>query len=265
MPKQPEFSETGFAFNFTRELVEIWGTHIVRAPEFPTQRREGKSGGGWDVRLDSSHGFAYFAQFKTAEYCVGEKVKHVDFGLPAYRFKLRTAKEPNQHELLRVLETQGNLVEYVAPCFHTGADFERLFATRGFHKAVRRLRPTRMGRIVTGETHFVLYEEDGSRPTLYSEPRFIEDADYGQIVPDGFAGWPAEAQLGDNDAMFDRQTEHDPQSLAHRLEVAAQTIAEAYGMTSVLSDLGTSDPHLRARTMMRSLVGGDVIVVSDPR
>ena len=64
---------------------------------------------------------------------------------------------------------------------------------------------------------------------------------------------------------FGRQTDHLPQSLAHRLEVAAQTIAEAYRMTSVLSDLDTSDLHLRARTMMRSLVGGDVIVVSDPR
>ena len=64
------------------------------------------------------------------------------------------------------------------------------------------LRPTRMGSIATGETHFVLYEVDGSRPTLYSEPRFIEDADYGQIVADGFTGWSAEAELGDNDAVF---------------------------------------------------------------
>ncbi len=48
---KPEMSEFSYGFAFTNELITAPGAHVVAAPEFPSLQKEGKPGGGYDVKI----------------------------------------------------------------------------------------------------------------------------------------------------------------------------------------------------------------------
>ncbi len=48
---KPEMSQFSYGFAFTNELITAPGVHVVAAPEFPSLQKEGKPGGGYDVKI----------------------------------------------------------------------------------------------------------------------------------------------------------------------------------------------------------------------
>ena len=80
-------SELSFAFAYTRELTTLWAAHVLGAPVWPTQHEVGKETGGYDLRLDSTIGFVYFAQFKRTHLLSRENAGQSGFGLPYCRVR----------------------------------------------------------------------------------------------------------------------------------------------------------------------------------
>lgn len=121
-----EFSEFSFGFAFTHEYINRH-PKLTAAPELPSLAKEGKPGGGWDLKLNYQ-GHAKFFQFKLSEYMLGNRAKHREqYGSPHYRFGVTPETRSDQHNMLRDLAKKYTDVHYVAPKFHTQQDFDDLF------------------------------------------------------------------------------------------------------------------------------------------
>ena len=113
------FSEFSYGFAVTREIASGRFGSLTGAPVFPSQYREGRTGGGYDVNLPVQ-GIPLFLQFKLSHCLVRSSASEWHkFGHPYYRMYLRPLRHSNQHALLTDLQNQGNSVYYVAPRFHT--------------------------------------------------------------------------------------------------------------------------------------------------
>lgn len=119
----PEISEFSYGFALTNELVG-W-LELFAAPIFPSLIEEGRSGGGYDVKLDRP-GAPLYLQFKRAECMTRRSAREyrrilAQGGLlpvPFYRFPITVAATSDQHEMLLALDSAPNHVFYAAPRFH---------------------------------------------------------------------------------------------------------------------------------------------------
>ncbi|MBH8615229.1 hypothetical protein I4N56_033470 [Pseudomonas mohnii] len=57
----PNISEFSYGYAVTNEVVNLLGTSIAAAPQFPTLYAEGQAGGGYDVKIVG--GIPIFLQF----------------------------------------------------------------------------------------------------------------------------------------------------------------------------------------------------------
>jgi len=258
------FSEFSFGFAYTFELAILWERHLVGAPMFPSLIAEGKAGGGYDMKLDSTLGFIYCAQFKRSEFMKRRSAVESKAGygpMPFYRFSVYGSQTSRQHELLLDLEADGFLVEYVAPLFIEQGDLDRAFSARNVRNRVVRVRPTVIGPLPGRDDHRVACDVSGGARTLYSEPVELErPSDWGAITEDGF-------EL--RDVRFDLVSERAEEPATSSPTIRSQLSGFVEKVTRVLGvpqgrfeDLGLG-PAEQAQAVARTLLGAELLIVSD--
>lgn len=171
----PEISEFSYGFALTNELVG-W-VELSAAPVFPSLIEEGKTGGGYDVKLDRP-GAPLYLQFKRSEFMTRRSAKEFrsvrDQGgvlaIPFYRFAITEAAKSDQHELLLALDTSPNHVFYVAPRFHRVSEINEAWSATAVAARSVFVSPTEIGSL-DDERHAVAFDPSGS--WICSDPRPI--------------------------------------------------------------------------------------------
>ena len=184
------FSESSFGFAYTHELVSLWWNHLIKAPYFPSTRKEGMKGGGYDVKL-TTRGFVYCVQFKRSEWInspLGREVKHISS--PYWRFGIggrKNKKGPDQHEALLALEEKGARVEYVVPKFIDRRFLDNFFIKKELREKVFRLKPSVVKKLPDDEKHFIVSDPSWTDVNRCSESvKFEGPYDWGEITENGF-------------------------------------------------------------------------------
>ena len=169
---KPDLSEFSYGFALTSELIQRCNLQSLGAPIFPSLKREGKTGGGYDVRLPF---IPVFLQFKLSDYLTTRRALDFDrFGGPYYRFKLRALSYSKQHDLLLELEKEWSTVYYAAPRFHTSSELNKAFALGRVHKQSVFVRPSSIGALPDESEHTVSFGPSGMVGVLRSEPVEID-------------------------------------------------------------------------------------------
>ncbi|HEO1760179.1 hypothetical protein [Pseudomonas aeruginosa] len=160
---KPEMSEFSYGFAFTNELITSPGSHVVAAPEFPSLQKEGKPGGGYDVKIP--FGSPLFLQFKLSHYLERTNCKEYTLmGGAYYRWHLHALRHSAQHDLLLELESKGNEVYYVAPGFHQTAELNAHYLSKQIVNRSFGFRPGDIGVLPDEDEHYVVFN---SRPLAY--------------------------------------------------------------------------------------------------
>lgn len=153
---KPEMSEFSYGFAFTNELVSTPSARVVAAPEFPSLQKEGKPGGGYDVKIP--FGSPLFLQFKLSHRL--ERTNSKEYGLMCgayYRWHLHALRHSAQHDLLLELEDQGNEVYYVAPAFHLSAELNTHYLAKQIVHNSFGFRPSGIGTLPDEDEHYVVF------------------------------------------------------------------------------------------------------------
>lgn len=163
-----QFSEFSYAYSVTEGLKKT-GLCDREPPEFLSTIREGKTGGGWDMRIG-----VVFLQFKRPVAAIGSRSKPCgDLERPFYRIYLRQREEWLQHKLLLELEgvTPQRLVRYCAPRFWEQSAFESAYEANQILEQSVFIRPS-WGPLPTDEDpHHFAYGATESSPSYFcSEP-----------------------------------------------------------------------------------------------
>ena len=173
---KPEISEFSYGFALTNELVG-W-IALSAAPVFPSLIEEGKTGGGYDVKLDRP-GVPLFLQFKRSHCMVRQSAKEhqavVAAGgtlkVPYYRFPITDAATSDQHELLLALEDGSNFVFYAAPRFHKRNEINHAWTQNDVASRSLFVAPWAIGPLDDAQHHVAF---DDRNTWLCSEPRALE-------------------------------------------------------------------------------------------
>ncbi len=167
-----EFTEFSYGFSLTQELMQSGGASGYWAPYFPSLIKEGKAGGGYDVRID--RGRFLYLQFKLSEYMVGgprgagqEDV----IALPYYRFWVTPRWLSKQHKMLVGLDQKGAEVYYAAPIFHTEDSLNSAFNSRTVANNSAFFSPADIGYLQDDEWHCMVFRSDVPPGYFCSEPR----------------------------------------------------------------------------------------------
>ena len=172
-------------------------------------------------------------------------------------------RKPNsftRHHLLssELSSSADTLVEYVAPRFHL---YDELVVYDGFSlipERSLRVRPSDIGPIDDGRDHYVVFDENGTRKTLFSEPRELPDTcDWGEITDGGFSGYPNDemdepSTSLENDADGDRRS--SLRSIARGLVDRMETTFDA--RRTLFGD----DEVEQAHGMARFLLGAELLI-----
>lgn len=173
----PEISEFSYGFALTHELANFSGQLLSAAPIFPSLIEEGKTGGGYDVRLDVP-GLPVFLQFKRADCLIKRSAKQIKDGhilsTPFYRFPITRKSHSRQHDLLLDLDIDPNVVYYVAPRFYRVTELNAAYTNKLIVDRSCFIRPRDIGPL-TDEPHVVVFDED--HHFICSDPRPISALD----------------------------------------------------------------------------------------
>lgn len=172
-PMTPEISEFSYGFALTNEIVG-WAP-IGAAPVFPSLIEEGRTGGGYDVRLHMP-GVPVFIQFKRADCMTRSYAREIrDYGvalsLPFYRFRITESGKSNQHELLLALNEEEDMVFYAAPRFHRLDEINAAWNSNQVASRSIFVTPAEIGKL-DDDYHHVAY--DDRRAYICSEPKRID-------------------------------------------------------------------------------------------
>ena len=178
---KPDISEFSYGYALTEDLIRTMPASLRAAPVFPSLIEEGRSGVGYDLRLD--FGIPIFIQFKLSDYMVGHAVKEKQryhlFVPPFYRMHLRPLKHSEQHDLLLDLERSGQLVFYAAPAFHTVHELNQYYLREEVAQHSVFFRPLDIGPLPDEENHHVAFKISYFGPPLHgvayrlSEPKSV--------------------------------------------------------------------------------------------
>lgn len=167
----PDISEFSYGYALTEELASGPLGPLTAAPVFPSLLQEGRTGGGFDVKLPFS-GVPLFLQFKVSHWM--ERSLALEWSLmggPYYRMHLRSLRHSRQHNLLRELESAGRIVYYAAPMFHEAAVLNDAYLGRQVVAMSAFFRPNDIGALDDGH-HYVVYRPDTPLAWVCSyEPR----------------------------------------------------------------------------------------------
>lgn len=153
---KPEMSEFSYGFAFTSELITTVGSHLLAAPEFPSLQQEGRSGGGYDVKIN--YGSPLFLQFKLSHHLTRTNSK--EYGLMGgayYRWHMHALRHSAQHNLLLELENKGNDVFYIAPAFHQTAELNTHYLAGNIVNESAAFRARDIGALPDDEEHYVVF------------------------------------------------------------------------------------------------------------
>ncbi|WP_135077392.1 hypothetical protein [Terasakiella sp. SH-1] len=169
----PEISEFSYGFSLTHECIADIGD-LNAAPIFPSLIEEGRSGGGYDVKLDSP-GILLFLQFKRSDCLTRRSAKeikdhNINFKLPFYRFKITERRRSRQHDLLLGLDQGPNAVFYAAPKFHLPNELNDAWKNGNMIDKSFFIRPRDIGVLDDG-FHHVSFDERIHR--VFSEPKEV--------------------------------------------------------------------------------------------
>lgn len=199
------FSESTFAFAYTREISNLWGQRLLPPPIFPTAMAESRL--GFDVVLNGG-GFLYCVQFKLSRLLIGKNAREARMGwpVPYYRFPISHDRQPipgvqgmsrhSQYDNLCRLERLPRvLVEYAAPLFPTDwepywyypfQDFYRHYIYGEIVKNSMRIMPSCIGTLQYGK-HYIVSSPDGSKMAKSSELEELRAPyNHGEITESGF-------------------------------------------------------------------------------
>lgn len=182
---QAEFSEFSYGFAVVHELIRLLPVHLRAAPLFPSLRKEGQPGFGYDVHLNLP-GIPIFLQFKLSERIVSKKAKEVAMGRmtpPYYRFHIRSTPWSLQHQALyNLAQQQANFVYYVVPAFYSLSDFDYYFLTRTVLQHSVLVSAADIGPLPFGDTHRVAFRPGHRSALLFSEPKRLACSTADRII-----------------------------------------------------------------------------------
>lgn len=177
-------SEFSYGYAITEALVRDNGTLITAAPVFPSLIEEGRSGGGYDLKLDLP-GLPLFIQFKLSEYMTGRtntpEIRDALFSGRFYRMHLRPLRRSDQHNLLLDLESGGNEVYYVAPLFHELNELNSCYLNKQVLQNSVFFRPSDIGSLPDNDEHHVSFQASGNA-YLCSQPKQISPANDFKLI-----------------------------------------------------------------------------------
>nr|WP_199045499.1 hypothetical protein [Dyella sp. ASV24] len=154
---KPDVSEFSYGYAVTEELVARWRARIVAAPHFPSLYEEGKSGGGYDVKIPVK-GIPVFLQFKLSDYLTRSYAKESGLiAVPYYRMHLRPLRHSDQHQLLLDLEATGECVFYIAPEFHRPDELDGHYLSGSVVANSAAFSPSDIGALPDGDDHYVVF------------------------------------------------------------------------------------------------------------
>ncbi|MGN6528276.1 MAG: hypothetical protein ACTHL8_17945 [Burkholderiaceae bacterium] len=156
---KPDFSEFSYGYAVTEELVSKHKAAVIAAPLFPSLYEEGKSGGGYDVKIPLV-GKPVFLQFKLSDQLQRSNAKEYVSGLlgvPYYRMHIRPAKHSDQHNLLLDLESSGESVFYVAPEFHLPAELNAYYLSGTIVNNSAAFSPLAIGAMPDDDEHYIVF------------------------------------------------------------------------------------------------------------
>lgn len=260
----PEISEFSYGFALTNELVG-WSA-LRAAPVFPSLIEEGRTGGGYDVRLDRP-GVPLFLQFKRAECMTKSNAREIQKGArlytPFYRFSIMDAAISDQHRLLRQLDNGVNEVYYAAPRFHKISEINAAWTTNSVASRSIFVSPNAIGRLSAG-AHSISY--DGRRIYRCSEPTEIESLNSGGLLEKLKTQLEQVDQpLGDSlSAMIDStmaiaESEH---AIEQEDSLEIDESASAAGRTSRI--LSPDEQRLRKLSDLAAKVFGTQLIIVQP-
>ena len=169
----PDISEFSFGYALTRELENRSGRTIRGAPEFPSLIKEGRSGGGYDVRIPF-RGIPLLIQFKLSHYYERRTAReYVDglLSLPYYRMYLRPLSQSAQHNLLMEHERNGKEVYYAAPCFHKPRELNRAYLNNNVCSSTAFFSPLEIGNPPDNRRHYIAFQRSESTGYFRSEQK----------------------------------------------------------------------------------------------
>lgn len=163
-----EFSEFSFGYALIESLIRDCGHIIEGPPLFPSLRREGQRGGGYDVALQFV-GRLLFLQFKLSDYMVRNSAIEVSLGLfdpPFYRMHLAPSRLSGQHQMLLELEAnsasnnQPYGVFYAAPLFHSSNAFSSIYMNREIVNNTLFVQPSEIGELPDTADHHLSFRDN---------------------------------------------------------------------------------------------------------
>lgn len=161
---RPDFSEFSYGYAVTEEIVTASKATLVAAPLFPSLYEEGKSGGGFDVKIPLK-GTPVFLQFKLSDCLERKNAKEYPTPikqLPYYRMYLRPRNHSDQHQLLIDLEASGESVFYIAPEFHLPSELNSFYQSKTVVPHSAAFSPSDLGPLADDDQHYVVFERGTS-------------------------------------------------------------------------------------------------------
>lgn len=157
---RPDFSEFSYGYAATEEIVTLNKATLVAAPLFPSLYEEGKTGGGYDVKIPIK-GTPVFLQFKLSDCLERKNAKEYPTpigALPYYRMHLRPKNHSDQHQLLIDLENSGESVFYIAPEFHLPTELNNFYFSKTVISNSAAFSPLDLGPLPDDNQHYVVFE-----------------------------------------------------------------------------------------------------------
>lgn len=160
---RPRISEFSYGYAVMEEISRRYRHIFISAPVFPSLYREGRSGGGYDVRINRAIGFPLFLQFKLSHLMVrGNAREIIHLGIfsspPLLRMYLRKRNKSRQHELLCSLDNGENEVYYIAPYFFTQNELNLHYTYGRVIGNSYKIRPSAIGLLPDDDEHYIAIE-----------------------------------------------------------------------------------------------------------
>jgi hypothetical protein len=187
-PMDSYISEFSYGYALTSEVIARFSLKPVGAPVFPTQSAEGKTGGGWDVKLP---GVPVYLQFKRAARMIRRSAgeAHLFKNLPFFRMYLHRRDQSDQHQLLLDLESKGNIVAYAAPGFSEGDELNEAYCADLVAERSIFVRPGTIGPLPDDSRHWIAFQTTPPVAFRCSQPEAVEF-----VLPDALFRPPAAAE-----------------------------------------------------------------------
>ncbi|MFC1968142.1 hypothetical protein ACFLVX_01970 [Chloroflexota bacterium] len=205
---EPLFSEFSYGYAVTQELAN--GKLGFRAQAiFPSLRKEGQIGGGFDVKLLPKRGSPLFLQFKRSHYMKRVySAQWSKFHGPYYKMPLMRSKYSMQHELLVYLElSNNNDVYYIAPEFYTDDKLTNYYWSRSVFDNSALFVPSDIGNLPDDGPHYIAFDHSAIAYLCSDEQKNVNKIAGGQPFTERYKSTTKQTSSELTGEFFDKITE----------------------------------------------------------